>query len=128
MGAGAEFGSPASVPPEPAEAALVSDSETVDHDEFTEMAENLNVGTWLELQEEDGRQARIKLSWRSDVSDAFVFVNRKGVKVLEMTMAGVAKLFRRGSAQVLQDVDVPIMDRALDAMLEPLAGKQAAGR
>ena len=63
---------------------------------------------------------RIKLSWKSDVSDAYVFVNRRGLKVLEMTMVGVAKLFRNGSAQILQDVNVPIMDRALGAMLETL--------
>jgi hypothetical protein len=91
-----------------------------EYDHFTSMAEDLKIGTWLELQEEDGRRVRLKLSWKSDVSDAYVFVNRKGVKVLEMTVAGVAKLFRRGTAEMLMDVDVPIMDRALDAMMQTL--------
>lgn len=97
-----------------------SGSDEIRHDKYTEMAENLAVGTWLELEEDDGRLVRIKLSWKSDVSDAYVFVNRRGLKVLEMTMVGVAKLFRNGSAQILQDVNVPIMDRALGAMLETL--------
>jgi hypothetical protein len=97
-----------------------SGSDEIRHDRFTEMAENLAEGSWLELCEKDGRQVRIKLSWKSDVSDVYVFVNRKGVKVLEMTMVGVAKLFRNESAEILRDVNVPIMDRALDAMLETL--------
>ena len=70
--------------------------------------------------------SRVKLSWKSDVSDAYVFVNRKGAKVLEMTMAGVAKLFRSGSARVLQQVDTPIMDKAMDAMIETLKNAKAA--
>ncbi len=103
-----------------------SGSDEIQHDRFTEMAENLGVGTWLELREEDGRQVRIKLSWKGDVSDVYVFVNRKGVKVLEMTRVGVARLFRSQSAEVLQDVNVPIMDRALGAMLETLKTTEGA--
>jgi len=78
------------------------------------------VGAWLELEEENDRRVRIKLSWKSDVRDAYVFVNRRGVKVLELTMAGVSRLFREGKAKTLQQVETPIMDRALDAMLETL--------
>jgi hypothetical protein len=84
------------------------------------MAEDLPVGSWLELREEDGRQVRVKLSWKSDVSDVYVFVNRKGAKMLELTRVDVAKLFRNQMAKILDDVNVPIMDRALDAMLATL--------
>jgi hypothetical protein len=94
--------------------------ETIEHDRFTDLVEGLVVGTWLEVQEDEGRRVRVKLSWKSDVSDAYVFVNRKGVKVLEMTMAGVARLLRRDKAELLGDVEVPIMDRALDVMLATL--------
>ncbi len=89
-------------------------------DKFTDLAENLMVGDWLELEEEHERRVRIKLSWKSDVSDAYVFVSRRGVKVLELSMVGVARLFREGKAKVLQQVEAPIMDRALNAMMETL--------
>ena len=89
-------------------------------DEYVEQAENLVVGTWLELTEEDGSSVRIKLSWKSDVSDAYIFVNRKGIKVAEMTLQGLAMLFRRKTAVVLEEIDVPIMDRALHSMVEAL--------
>jgi ribosomal protein L12E/L44/L45/RPP1/RPP2 len=100
--------------------ATDDDSEEIRHDQFTEMAEDLPVGSWLELREEDGRQVRVKLSWKSDVSDVYVFVNRKGAKMLELTRVDVAKLFRNQMAKILDDVNVPIMDRALDAMLATL--------
>jgi hypothetical protein len=94
--------------------------ETIEQDRFSELVEEMAVGTWLEMQEDEGRQMRVKLSWKSDVNDSYVFVNRKGVKVLEMTMAGVARLLRRDKAKLLGDVEAPIMDRALDAMLATL--------
>ena len=103
-----------------------SGSDEIRHDRFTEMTENLAVGSWLALREEDGRQVRIKLSWKSDESNIYVFVNRKGVKVLEMTMVGVVKLLRNDSAKILRDINVPIMDRALDAMLETLKTTEEA--
>ncbi len=99
---------------------LTPGPDAIHNDTFSEQAENLVVGAWLELEEENDRRVRIKLSWKSDVRDAYVFVNRRGVKVLELTMAGVSRLFREGKAKTLQQVETPIMDRALDAMLETL--------
>ncbi len=101
-------------------APLTTGPNVIRNDEFSELAENLMVGDWLELEEEHEHRVRIKLSWKSDVSDAYVFVNRRGVKVLELTMVGVARLFREGKAKILQQVEAPIMDRALNAMMETL--------
>jgi hypothetical protein len=103
-------------------AAAAEDGGTIQHDEYSDQAENLAVGGWLELQQDDAQPVRIKLSWKSDISDAYVFVNRKGAKVLELTLAGVAKLLRNGSAKVLDEVDTPIMDKAMVAMIASLKG------
>jgi hypothetical protein len=106
--------------------SLLADSEVIEtpsvpHDEFTEIAENLEVGTWLEMDQKQGDgKLRVKLSWKSDVSDAYIFVNRKGVKALDLTVQGLAARFREGSARLLSDGSMPIMDRALDAMLGAL--------
>ncbi len=94
-------------------------------DAFMRRAQALPVGTWLEMKETDGRRMRIKLSWKSDVTDAFIFVNRKGIKVLEMTQAEVAQMLQRGTAEVLEEVESPLVDRALGAMVENL--KRVAG-
>ncbi|RLJ19638.1 DUF1631 domain-containing protein [bacterium endosymbiont of Escarpia laminata] len=95
------------------------------HDKFTEQAESLGIGTWLALFDGEEKK-RVKLSWKSDVTDILVFVNRKGVKALELTMDGLAMHLRDGSAEVLDVTNAPIMDRALGAMLDALKHTGAA--
>ncbi len=90
------------------------------NDRYSRQAEMLKVGDWLQLDDEDEHQQRVKLSWKSDVSDCYVFVNRRGIKVRELTLFGVAKLFRDAKASLLEQVDAPIMDRAMNAMVKNL--------
>jgi hypothetical protein len=84
-----------------------------------DQAKALQVGQWLEWQRDDA-WVRGKLSWRSSVTDTCIFVNRKGMKVAEMTVNDIAGLFRDAKARVLEDVNTPLMDRALTAMLGAL--------
>lgn len=88
-------------------------------DRFYRMAESLDIGTWLELKEEDA-VLRIKLSWRSGVSGTSLFVNRKGMKVYEKSLEGLAIWFREGKVSILDETDMPLMDRALSAMMKAL--------
>ena len=105
------------VPPEP----------EVIEDDSQARAEALEVGQWLEWQQADS-WVRGKLSWRSQVSNNCIFVNRKGMKVAEMGVTDIAALFRSGQARILEDVNKPLMDRALDAMVGALRETgQAAG-
>jgi hypothetical protein len=96
-------------------------------DEFFARAAALPVGQWLEWSAEDKR-VRGKLSWRSEVSKKCIFVNRKGMKVAEMSINEVAGLLRSGQAQVLEGVNLPLMDRALDAMVNALRDGGAANK
>ena len=88
-------------------------------DEFFDQAKAVQVGQWIEWQK-DGAWVRGKLSWRSAVTSNCIFVNRKGMKVAEMSINDVAVLFRGGQARVLEDLNKPLMDRALTAMLDAL--------
>ncbi len=88
-------------------------------DEFQKRALALDVGNWFEWRD-GGKVLRGKLSWRSEATDRCVFVNRKGMKVAEMTVADIAALLRSDSGRVLEDVNKPLMDRALTAMLDAL--------
>jgi hypothetical protein len=86
-------------------------------DEYTERAAGLAVGSWLEIRSADGTQSRAKLSWRSDVGDVYVFVNRKGVKVRELGTGDLAELMRRGHAELLAEPQVPLVERALVSIM-----------
>lgn len=100
------------VPGRPAAPQVTTDSSD-------ELAWGLAVGQWL-AWEENGQQLRGKLAWKSAVTGTYVFVNRKGIKVAEMTAPSLAALFRGERAQVLEHPSVPMMDRALQAMVEAL--------
>lgn len=92
---------------------------TVPDDRFQQMAATLEVGQWLEW-EVDGEWQRGKLSWRSEVTGTCIFVNRKGLKVAEMSVNDIAQRLREDHARQLKNIETPLMDRALNAMLDAL--------
>lgn len=107
---------------------VVAEPVVEDHmpeDASSELVRAMTVGQWLEWQMTDGGQVRGKLSWKSDVTGTYVFVSRKGLKVAEMQRHELATLFREKQAYLLDDVEKPLMDRALSAMLTAL--KQGGG-
>jgi len=89
-------------------------------DQFFDQANAVKVGSWFELNGEEDDKKRIKLSWKSDVTDTFVFVNRRGVKVKEISVGEFSRLLRDGGAIPLKDTAEPLMDRALQAMMDVL--------
>ncbi|MGB0133824.1 DUF1631 domain-containing protein [Dokdonella sp.] len=100
-----------SVEPEVAE---VTDAD----DEFVESARKMQVGNWIEFIDEEGNRERAKLSWVSPISSRYLFVNRRGLKVCDKSITALAIELRRGTAVLLEEV--PLFDRALDAIVERL--------
>ncbi len=92
--------------------------EDVGDDEFVDAAKNMKVGNWIEFIDEGDNRERAKLSWISPISSKYLFVNRRGLKVCDKTIAALAVELRRGSAVLLEEV--PLFDRALDAIVERL--------
>jgi hypothetical protein len=95
------------------------DASLLDKDEFSRQADTIQVGTWIEVVEGDSK-SRVKLSWKSNVTDAFIFVNRKGMKTMETTREGLAKMLREERAMIVSQDEAPIIDRALKALLDSL--------
>jgi hypothetical protein len=98
----------------------VKETKAAPGDAFMESAKALSVGEWVEFASEDGKHSRAKLSWKSQVTESYVFVNRKGVKVAEYKMADLASLLREGKARIIEGVAIPLMDRALSALMNTL--------
>ncbi len=95
-----------------------TDAEVVKDASF-ELARGLKVGQWLDWQQDD-TWMRGKLSWRSEVTSNCIFVNRKGMKLAEIRVNDIAALLRAGQARVLEDLNTPLMDRALNAVVDAL--------
>ncbi len=108
------------------EIARQADREEIDNQVETELIEDehyraareIKVGTWVEFRTSEDKVERAKLSWISPISAKYLFVNRKGLKVADKTVLGLAHELRQGRAMILEDV--PLFDRALDAIVERL--------
>ena len=95
-----------------------------DEDECLKQAKDMKVGMWIEFTDATGAKERAKLSWISPISAKYLFVNRKGLKVSDMTAPQLAVQIKEGNAVVLEEV--PLFDRALDAIVERLKQAHAA--
>ncbi|UPG95713.1 DUF1631 domain-containing protein [Luteibacter aegosomatissinici] len=103
--------------PEPEDEGEVLADEAFD-ERYLSQARELKVGQWLEFTADDGTTDRAKLSWVSPISGRFLFVNRRGLKVADHSLAGLAQAFAQGTARVLDST--LLFDRAMDAIVERL--------
>lgn len=83
--------------------------------EYLEQISKLNIGVWVELTQEDGERLRCKLATIVEPGPRYVFVNRRGMKVLEKSRMGLAVDLKRKALTVLQESQV--FDRALQAVI-----------
>ena len=89
-----------------------------EHDHFLQQAEALPIGSWLEFNESDSKILMARLSWKSNVSGNFVFVNRQGHKVRNMTTHALAVELRVGSAKCIESSSV--FDRAIYTIMSKM--------
>ncbi|MGH8151431.1 MAG: DUF1631 domain-containing protein, partial [Rhodanobacteraceae bacterium] len=82
----------------------------------------LKVGDWVEFVDATGTRERAKLSWISPISGKYLFVNRRGLKVADRTAVQLAAEVQDGRATILEEV--PLFDRALDAIVDRLRKTQ----
>ncbi|MEI6414975.1 MAG: DUF1631 domain-containing protein [Pseudomonadota bacterium] len=87
---------------------------------FVDQVQQMATGTWLELTAVNGQKHRVKFSWRSAVTDTLVFVNRKGIKVLEASLQEVALRLQQGTLQTISDTDTPYMERMMGSLAQSL--------
>lgn len=87
------------------------------------LVRELKPGCWIEFTDAQGARERAKLSWISPISGRYLFVNRRGLKVADKTVAQLSAELHAGTAQILEEV--PLFDRALDAIVERLRQGQA---
>jgi hypothetical protein len=92
-------------------------------DEYLQLARHLEMGKWVEFKNSKGKSQRAKLAWKSELLGEYTFLNWKFDVVADKSLQELAKDLRTGSAKVVEDV--PLMDRALSAVLTTLTPKAA---
>ena len=103
------------VKPELTDKAKKSNQLTRHSDEVNQ----LSVGDWLAILVEHEVEP-VKLTWIAEDSSLFVFVDRSGLKKLGLEYEELAKLISIGSANKIESLDLPVMDRAINLMLQKM--------
>jgi diguanylate cyclase (GGDEF)-like protein len=81
-------------------------------------ARRIQVGEWLATSDPQGRPLILSVAFIGDDSSNFVLVNRKGVKARELPLKELADGLHHGQITLLDDFDLPLMERASQRMLE----------
>ena len=83
-----------------------------------ERAKRIQVGEWLATSDKEGRPLILSVAFVGDDAASFVLVNRKGVKNRELMLKDMADGLHEGQITLLEDYDLPLMERASQRMLE----------
>jgi hypothetical protein len=89
---------------------------TPEQNAMIEKLKSVNFGTWFEFSKENGTTQRAKLSWRSTITEKFMFVDQMGVKAAVISMYELADCMLNGKARIVKAEKKPFVDRALSAI------------
>ena len=103
--------------------ATPASEEAPGFDEYTDFISELKLGVWVEFLQQNMKAVRGKLAWKSEVLGEYTFVDRMYKVVADKSTQELAADFRNMRASVVEDV--PLLDRALDAVVKGL--KRYAG-
>ena len=99
----------------------VIENETPVDDRFLQETNDLPIGIWMEFTVDGEHTIRCTLAAKMTSPDNYVFVNRQGVKVIEKSIAGVARELEAGTArQISESV---LIDRAIDTVIARLRAR-----
>ena len=111
--------------PAPPELTIVGGHATLDYEpDMADRMRALAIGTWLQLTGESGRTEPAKVSWISPISSRFLFVNRRGARILVASAEELAAMAKIGRVQLRPAGSA--FDDALQQMMGRLQTKVAA--
>ncbi len=94
-------------------------------DKYSERANNMGVGDWVEYTNEEGDSLRAKLSWKSSVTMRCLFVNNFGGKALDISLGDLAEELRQKRMSVIGQEKTPLVERVLEGMKKMMAPANA---
>ena len=92
---------------------------------FVEQVTALDLGDWVEFDNDDGSTMRARFTWISPSTGRYLFTMRQGEKALDTTLTGLADQFARGVARRIETKPDPIFDRAIGDLMEKLENEHA---
>lgn len=90
-----------------------------------ERSRRIQIGEWLATSDREGRPLILSVAFVGDDASSFILVNRKGVKTLERSLKEMTDDLYKGRITLLDDYDLPLMERASQRMLENMHNQLA---
>jgi len=81
-----------------------------------EKLKTIPFGTWFEFLEPDQSRRQVKLSWRSTVTEKYMFVDHMGVKATIIPMQELADCMLDNRVRIVNTEKKPFVDRAMNAI------------
>lgn len=82
-------------------------------DKFSKKANAMAVGDWVAYTNTDGEALRAKLSWKSSVTMQCLFVDDRGAKAMDISVAECAEELRQKKMTLVGQEKAPLVERAL---------------
>ena len=93
---------------------------------WLERAREIKVGAWLSVDDDNsGRPRILTVAWIGEEHSNFTLVNRKGVKVHDYELREMVDGLQEGRIAVLDEFDLPLMERAAQRMLQNMHNQLA---
>ncbi len=98
---------------------LAYDKNAIEFDEAdVDYFRSLPIGGWLQLEGTNGSFSPIKLAWISPISSRLMFVNRRGVRVLVVSVEELAQMKKQG--KLIIHAEENVFEQTLDRVLHRL--------
>jgi len=109
------------------EEIILTSVDTANHDagiepEFLGTLNNITEGTWVEIDDAEKKLLRCKLATITQPGNNYVFVNRRGMKVVEKNRIELAVLLKDKQLRIIDESQV--FDRALQSVIGNLRAMQ----
>ncbi|OUR68436.1 thymidine phosphorylase [Cycloclasticus sp. 46_83_sub15_T18] len=102
---------------------LESEQSAMPNDKFSKRSNKMQVGDWIEYNNEAGELLRAKLSWKSSVTSSCLFVDDRGGKALDVKLVDFAEALREKKIRLLGQEKEPLVERVLAGMKNFIKGR-----
>jgi len=98
---------------------------TMPKDKYSKQANNIKIGDWVQYKNSDGLLLRAKFSWKSSVTLKCLFVNDRGAKAMDISIADLAEELRQHRVSLVGQEKAPLVERVLLGMKKLMKSKEA---
>ncbi|MBQ0725463.1 MAG: DUF1631 domain-containing protein [Cycloclasticus sp.] len=104
---------------------LEAELASMPNDKFSQYANTMQMGDWVNYTTVEGLVLRAKLSWKSEVTSRCLFVDNRGIKAMDIRVAELAEGLRQKTISLVGQEKTPLVERVLTGMKNMMQSQQS---